>query len=56
MELKSGTVKTGGLSCPLLVLGRVGNEEDDREGRAVEVGGGGGGAAILAAAGWPEFT
>ena len=54
MELKSGTVKTGGLP-PLLALG---NKEDDREGRAVEAGGGGRGrgAAILAAAGWPEFT
>ena len=54
MELKSGIVKTEGLP-PLLALG---NEEDDREWRAVEVGGGGGGrgAAILAAAGWPEFT
>jgi hypothetical protein len=43
VEPKFGTVKTG-----LLALVRVGNEEDDKEGRAVEVGGG---ATILVAAG-----
>ena len=51
MELKSGTVKTG--LSPLLVLDIVGNEEDDKEGRPVEVGGR---ATSLVAAGGPKFT
>ena len=51
MELKSGTVKMG--LSPRLALDSVANEEDDKEGRAVEAGGG---ATILEAAGGSEST